>query len=453
MPATPFELSPRTAQALFLSVLLCILGVPLSAASQEATVSLFGTVEATDKHAQVGSEVLRVFRVTVTPALLREDLAATQRLVIDLPDGYWAEAQRVSLQHRRDGYTWHGRLAGGGDMVLSVHDGHLAGVWFDGSEVYQILPQELSATGERVGEVGAQIGHRLLHIDAQRYLECGVAEAPAALRRTYTESAEIAADTGAPVRPGADKAVSQVDVMVLYTPSARSAAGGLAAMNTLIQNAIDITNTAYGNSGIDVELRLAHFREIAYTETDISASLDWLEVDGDVAALRERYGADLVALLSNDGGACGVGNVQRTANASWFEDYAFQVTVWSCAVGNLSFAHEFGHNQGCEHNPENGISPASSASYPYSFGHYHSGNYRTVMSYSSPCASFCQRVPYFSNSTVSYSGEVTGILDARENYRTINNTAATMAGYKAPPTWFFEDSFESGNVSQWTLFP
>lgn len=449
MHATILEPSARSIRAFFLSVLLCVLGVPLSAASQGTPVSLFGAVEMTDKRAEASDEVLRAFRVTLTPDLLAGQLSTTERLEIALPDGYWAQARRVAVQQRGDGYTWHGRLTRGGDMVLSVQGGYLAGVWFDGTEVYQILPQELATEAG----VADEVEYRLLHIDAQRYPECAVAEAPAVLRRAYNESVEIADDIEAPAHPSADKAANEVDVMVVYTPAARSAAGGVAAMNVLIQNAIDITNTAYGNSGIDAELRLAHFREIAYTETDISASLDWLESDGDVAALRERYGADLVALLSADGLYCGLGNVQRTANASWFEDYAFQVTVWNCAVGNLSFAHEFGHTQGCEHNPENGISPSSLASYPYSYGHYYSGNYRTVMSYSNPCAIYCPRVPYFSNSTVSYSGEVTGILDARENYRTINDTAATMAGYKAPPTWFFEDSFESGDLSQWTVSP
>lgn len=61
--------------------------------------------------------------------------------------------------------------------------------------------------------------------------------------------------------------------------------------------------------------------------------------------------------------------------------YAFQVSVRSCAIGNLGYAHEHGHNLGVQHNPENG----SGAAFPYAYGHYIDGSYRTVMSYANPC--------------------------------------------------------------------
>ena len=59
----------------------------------------------------------------------------------------------------------------------------------------------------------------------------------------------------------------------------------------------------------------------------------------------------------------------------------FTVTSRTCAVGNLSFPHELGHNMGDAHNPENG----SGGTYSYSFGHWVNGSYRTVMSYVNPC--------------------------------------------------------------------
>ena len=61
------------------------------------------------------------------------------------------------------------------------------------------------------------------------------------------------------------------------------------------------------------------------------------------------------------------------------------VTARSCAIGNLSYAHEHGHNLGFAHNPENG----GGAAYADAYGHYVSGNYRTVMSYSNPCVGGC----------------------------------------------------------------
>ena len=120
----------------------------------------------------------------------------------------------------------------------------------------------------------------------------------------------------------------------------------------------------------------------------------------------------------------------------------------SCAVGNLSFAHEFGHNQGCEHNPENSSVWPANGSYPWSYGHWHSGNYRTVMSYTDPCTGGCTRHPYFSNANVTFQGQPTGVLDLRENYRTINATALYVSNFRQSGL-IFADGFESGNTGAW----
>lgn len=220
-----------------------------------------------------------------------------------------------------------------------------------------------------------------------------------------------------------------IDVLVLYTPQARDAAGGTSGIETLIQNAIDITNTAYANSQINPRLNLVHTALANYSDSgNMSSDLSWVRNNAEVAQLRNDVAADLVALIVNGGGACGIGYVQRNPGPS-FESNAFQVTARSCAVGNLSFAHEFGHNQGCEHNPENSSAWPSNGSFPWSYGHYTSGSYRTVMSYSSPCSP-CGRQPYISNSNVSFNGTFTGVLDERENYRTINETAQYVANFR-----------------------
>ena len=113
-----------------------------------------------------------------------------------------------------------------------------------------------------------------------------------------------------------------------------------------------------------------------------------------VAAWRNQYGADLVSMLVQDGlGSCGIGYVMRSVGAC-FATSGFQVTASGCAVGNLSYAHEHGHNMGMEHDPPNGTTP-SNASYPWSFGHIVDGSYRTVMAYASACTAGCTRRPFF----------------------------------------------------------
>ena len=127
---------------------------------------------------------------------------------------------------------------------------------------------------------------------------------------------------------------------------------------------------------------------------------------------------------------------------------AFQITARSCVVGNLTYPHEHGHNLGMQHNPQNGA-PVSQAVYPWSYGHYHNGVYRTVMSYSNPCTSGCTRHPYMSNPAVTFMGLPTGIADQRDNHRTGNLIAPIAANWKTNP--IFADGFESESTAAWTL--
>jgi hypothetical protein len=132
----------------------------------------------------------------------------------------------------------------------------------------------------------------------------------------------------------------------------------------------------------------------------------------------------MVSMLTNSTAACGIGYLMGGSLGN--QNNAFTVTARTCAVGNLSFAHELGHNMGSQHNPENG----SGATFIYGYGHYINGSYRTVMSYVDPCSSGCTRRPYFSNPAVMFSGFPTGVVDARDNARSINNTADTIANYR-----------------------
>ena len=55
------------------------------------------------------------------------------------------------------------------------------------------------------------------------------------------------------------------------------------------------------------------------------------------------------------------------------------------------------------------VTPQAMPTYPYGFGHYVNGSYRTVMSYVDPCTGGCTRRPYFSNPEVIFNGAPTGI--------------------------------------------
>jgi hypothetical protein len=244
-----------------------------------------------------------------------------------------------------------------------------------------------------------------------------------------SRGASVAADDG-----------SSIDVMVLYTPSAKAAAGGQAGMDSLIATAMSETNQGYANSGVIQRFRLVHSQEVAYVENTGSSgfniALDNLRNPSDgvmdeIHALRNQYGADIVSLFIKNGWYCGLGYLM-TSTSSDFAANAFNVVDYTCATGYYSFAHECGHNQGAHHDR---ASAGGSILYDYAYGYQQtsaSPAFRTIMAYN--CSPSCTRVNYWSNPEVNYNGYPTGVLytadDAADNRRTLNNTRTIAANWR-----------------------
>ena len=141
----------------------------------------------------------------------------------------------------------------------------------------------------------------------------------------------------------------------------------------------------------------------------------------EVHAQRNQYKADLVVLLVGRGNYCGVG--YQNAN----KDMAFSVVGQNCATGYYTFAHELGHNQGAQHDPDNGTNNY------FTYGHGFCNkpdSWRTVMSYNSGKRCF-NRLQYFSNPRVPHMGTPTGDAALRNNARVINETAYRLANFRA----------------------
>jgi hypothetical protein len=146
-----------------------------------------------------------------------------------------------------------------------------------------------------------------------------------------------------------------IDVLVLWTAYAECRKSGLsrgctrtatteANMRALINLAVAETNTAYAESGVNVELNLIHAYYTTYIENrTFSQALSDLRgtTDGfidDVHVKRAEHGADVVAMIIDDSAYCGIAYMGPSkANM-------FSVTYWSCATGYYSFGHEIGHN-------------------------------------------------------------------------------------------------------------
>ena len=183
------------------------------------------------------------------------------------------------------------------------------------------------------------------------------------------------------------------------------------------------------------QLNLVHAEEIAYDEFGTyGGHLNRLTDPADgvmdaVHTLRDQHGADMVALLVDDGEFCGIAWLMQNLLPS-FEQYAFSVTTWFCAAGNLTFPHELGHNMGCQHDRDNA---GSSPVFAYSYGYQDPDElFRTVMAYN--CPGGCPRIQHLSNPGVLYLGQPTGIPtnepDSAHNALTINQTAFTVANFR-----------------------
>jgi hypothetical protein len=333
---------------------------------------------------------------------------SSTRLSIPLFDNKTYEAAQVSSEgfeaRAMNDFTWRGKIVSGkfeGDVILTAKKGFMSGLIYSPEAVYEITPR-----GDK---------NILMQLDQNLFPPCaGDIRGEEGNKTARPEGVPAGVDSG-----------DRIDVIVVYTTATKNAAGGDTQAQTIAQQAVDASNTAYRNSKIRQRLRLVHSQEHLYTEIDPNTDLSNLRNNTTIQNLRNSKQADLVDMMEETTAVCGIGYLMGTVSPG-SQNNGFTVTARTCAVGNLSFAHELGHNMGSAHNPENG----SGASFPYGFGHWVNGSYRTVMSYVDPCTSGCTRVAYFSNPAIIFNGVPTGIDNARDNARSIENTADSIANYR-----------------------
>jgi len=261
--------------------------------------------------------------------------------------------------------------------------------------------------------------HQLIEVDPTAFDLCASNEAPA--DGPWAEAG------------GAPRGVSVIDQLVVYTPNVRNTLGGTAGAFVFCQNAVDLTNQTYMDSGIDnVVVNMVHVHEAQYTESgNTGTDLNRLRNGNDgffdevPTTLRNAVGADNIAMIVNGASnACGSGYLNPSSANS-----AFSVSARGCAIGNLTFPHEVGHNMGCAHDR----AAASSGWFSYSFGHVFNQTNgalrRTIMGTSSG-----SRIARFSNPDITFGGTPTGVPigdpQAAHNAETHRQTGSLMAGHR-----------------------
>ncbi|MFC1758891.1 dockerin type I domain-containing protein [Planctomycetota bacterium] len=220
--------------------------------------------------------------------------------------------------------------------------------------------------------------------------------------------------------------------MVLYTPAALQGAGSVQAIETEIQDAVDVLNRVFVNSGVPAEANVVYKAEIDYANDAPSAgnvfnAAEWILLN--TVALRDDVGADAVVVLveHEDGPTLGI-----TAT-SFPLPHPFQASavVRRFASGSKKvFAHEMGHQLGCDHEPLY-TSGFGASAFPYSFGHGFPDPSNTNNTIGTLMALDADtRLEQFSSPSRSYNGISLGIANQRDNELTAVQTAITVAGYR-----------------------
>ncbi len=343
-------------------------------------------------------------------------------LTLNLFDGVVVVAKRDREERQtKDGIVWVGHIIGDPKSFVSLASSGstVSGTIISDAHMYEIAPSKgkLSVLGE---------------LDPEK-MEPKNATTDAATPKDASLTTDLGTSATSPVAAGAT-AGNVIDLMVVYTSQARTNSGGISGIESKILNAVASANQAYVNSQVDMQLNLVHMEEVNYTETgDMTVALDRLSNTSDgymdnVAALRNQYSADQVALVDADYNYCGYGWIMTSLNTS-FSPYAYSVvhddSRYSC-LGNQTLTHELGHNQGSVHDISNASSPGI---YPYSYGYRVCGSFRTIMSYSCTAET---RIPYFSNPNLSYNGQAIGIANQADVSQSLRNAAPVVATFMSP---------------------
>jgi uncharacterized protein YunC (DUF1805 family) len=335
-----------------------------------------------------------------------------------------ARVQRVAIDSRKDSKSWVGTFPDqpGSVLVMTTYRGVTTGFASYGSETWEIVPAKAG-------------GHVLYRVDESKFQQRDKALEPPAtsgdvVSSTSTTSGSTTSASGGYVH----------DVLVVYTPAAR-ARWGQATLEGMIQNAVQAANQAYQNSHIAITLNLVGMQQIQYVESgDLSTSVYALQgttdgkMDG-VHALRDKLGADVVSLISEDTSACGIAFTMRSESAS-FASSAFNVVQSSC-LSQHSLAHEIGHNQGNQHDR---ASSTNVGVLPYSYGYRvcnktDGTGWRDVMS---PLAARIARPADYPACTTTVARPASHLRvrpgELRGHPRSMNATADTVSAFRAPTT-------------------
>ena len=347
---------------------------------------------------------------------LKSEIEAYEKVRMDFLEHSIVVRRTAFLRGLKESVTWIGKPEGReGSIIMSVCGDALFGQIELKDEVYKIEPVRGSNT------------HRVFKLDPEN--AAPIDDGGSIPHYDKLNDKEIKDSSASEKKDDG----SVFDVLVFYTNGFAEAYPG-DVLIAQISYLAGVANASYLNSEIGLTARVVGTEEVDYEDSGTTADAlsDLTSGSGvfsDVAALRNRLGADLVVLLrvyTTGNEACGRG-WQMTSLSSSFEKWAFSVVQ----VGRISFgssytyctdqtlSHEMGHNMGCGH--DDAYSATGIFKYSYGYCFY---PYRSVMA---TCSG--TRVSHFSKPDLSYEGFATGTEDAN-NARSINRVKLTVSQFR-----------------------
>ena len=224
--------------------------------------------------------------------------------------------------------------------------------------------------------------------------------------------------------------VNVVDILFLFDAATLASVGSQFTFDTRMIANIEASNLAIQNSGVDnlqwrfvVSYQVPGYTATAKMEDDLNQITYATNPVGQF--VREKS-----ILHGTDDAVLYVGGTRDFAGIAWMPG-RHAVVLWGTSF--MTLAHEIGHNAGCNHDRVTAEATDGDGKYNYGYRFLINGrDTGTIMSYAS------SRVQYFSNPDVSYQGQPLGVPadqpKAANNARTLRESAAAMAGFRAPAT-------------------
>lgn len=258
-----------------------------------------------------------------------------------------------------------------------------------------------------------------------------------------------------------DSGTSQVDVLVLWSPAARTLLGGLARTEAKVDLFVAAANDAYQVGGVAQRLDLVGAAEIDYHD-ETAEHIDLLPdaTDGfldQIHELRNSYAADIVTLV----GEFEIGGIAilMTELHTDFARFAFNMVDARVQLPTV-YAHELGHTMGLQHDryetlrrlPPELPPDVKLALFPYSFGYVNQRAFghgtpcfHTIMAYPDQCDEAglaAVPLPFFSHPEQRFpppDGDpigapedqfVTGFHGPAHAARSLNESRRTVAAFR-----------------------